>query len=144
MPRFLSISAIFALLACSGGAPQSPEAIETAIHDHLASRGDLDMTEMGVKVDSVRYKGDTAEADVTIGAADNPSAQMQMRYTLRDVDGVWSVDKPDTAGAHGGGMAPPAEEMPEGHPPVEPDLPEGHPPVEDGEAPPGSVGPQGL
>ena len=139
MSRLWIIVVLAVLMGCSGGAPQSPDAIQAAIHDHLASRGDLDMNEMGVKVESVRYKEGEAEADVTIGAADNPNARMQMRYTLRDVEGKWVVQKPDAAGAHGGAAAPPPPpegDLPEGHPPVEQPLPEGHPPVEEGQAPP--------
>jgi hypothetical protein len=123
-----------------GSSASSDTLVRDAILHYLAGRTDLNMGKMNVQVDSLKYEGDTASAEVTISSRDDAQASMQMTYQLRRAGGGWEVVPPtgSTSDAHGG-MAPPivpqaAGELPPGHPPAGgaaegSELPQGHPPV---------------
>jgi hypothetical protein len=137
IPLYLLTAAL--LLAGCNRAPESKEAVRSAVMDHLAKNTGLDITSMTIDVGDVKFEGDKALAAVSFRPKSSPDAGMTMNYTLERRGGNWVVAKPPESGGHGAEAQPPAsqpgEQMPPGHPPVggaqkgASDLPPGHPPV---------------
>jgi hypothetical protein len=123
----MALAAAVLLAACGGAGQNSQEAVQQGVMDHLSTRSGLDVGSMDVKVTSVEFRGDEAEATVSFQAkgSTDPAAGMQMNYTLERKGKRWVVKgKSGGDGAHGGGAAdahgatPPAGELPPGHPPT--------------------------
>ncbi len=146
MKFFIATIAAALVLSLGCGSKESSELlVRDAILHYLASRTDLSMGKMDVKIDRLELRGDSATAGVTISARGDAKASMQMAYELRKVGSGWEVVPPSggTGSAHGGmpapGAADPGGEAPP-HPPTggsqggtadQPQLPQGHPPVGD-------------
>ena len=149
--RFAIALAVIAgsLSACGAGEPRSTADVENAVQSYLSGQTDLRVDQMRVHVERIRYEGDSAMAEVTIAASDDPDAKMKMVYFLEQGANGWRVVPPDSATSDQGsaltspstmpGLPPghppttqPGTELPPGHPPVaEPptELPPGHPPL---------------
>jgi len=100
------MAAILALAGCHG-ANQDKDAVRQGILDHLAEAG-FSNQNMDVTVTSIQFNGDKADAVVEIAAKGaNHGQGMQMRYSLQQKGGRWSVmGRADSGAGHGGGMAP--------------------------------------
>ncbi len=109
-------------LACNRGT-HSNEAVRQGIIDHLANRAGLNVKGMDVAVTSVDYKGNEADATVSITPkGGSPGQGMSMKYHLQQQGNQWVVTgrqdapgsphgagaMPGAANPHGAG-APPAE-----------------------------------
>jgi hypothetical protein len=137
IPLYLLTAAL--LLAGCNRAPESKEAVRSAVMDHLAKNTGLDVNSMTIDVGDVKFEGDKALAIVSFRPKSSPDAGMTMNYTLERHGAKWIVAKRPESGGHGAEAQPPAAqsggEMPAGHPPVggsqkgASDLPPGHPPV---------------
>ncbi len=120
-----------ALTGCDDAPPRSAAEIEAAVADYLSGRTDLNLGDLQVSADRIRYDGDRAVASVSITAPEDPQAAMTMFYELRLGPDGWEVVPP--AERPGAGMPDsPGQKLPPGHPPVTPpatELPPGHPPL---------------
>jgi len=132
--------ALAAGLAAASGCARGPKAeseaaILQAVERHLASRSGLNPKNMTLRVGSVKFRQETAEAEVVFTAKNDPKAIMTMHYGLRRQGAGWVVEPQAPAGGGHGAAATGASELPVGHPPVSPatppagELPAGHPPV---------------
>ena len=100
---------------------ESKEAVQAAIEAHLAQRQNLMLANMTVEVQDVKFKGDTAEAQVNFRSKQASDLVVGVRYLLRRSGGTWKVESSSpTSGmggaAHGGMGASPhgqSEAMPE-------------------------------
>lgn len=102
------------------------EAVRAAVEAHIASRGDLSLSELDITVRNVRFDGDRCEAEVLFAPKGQGAENgMAMQYELERVGDTWKV-KPKAPGAH---AATPHGEMPEASTGQAPQLPAGHPPV---------------
>ena len=116
MRRFLGlillvVAAAALAAACARQSIDTKPAVEAALRAYLAQRPGLAMDKMDMEVKDVKFKGETAEADVVFRVKDG-EGEMAMRYTLRRQGDQWVVERGAQSGASGA-------EMPPGHPPVE-------------------------
>ena len=129
------------LAACSQNI-HNTEAVRQGVITHLANNSGLDLSSMDIEVASVVFRENEADATVSFrpkGSTD-PSAGMQMNYTLERQGDRWVVkSKAEGGSPHSGGMTG-GGEMPQGHPPMGGSgsgsggaLPPGHPPVGGGQ-----------
>ena len=145
--RLASMLAVIAcaLSACDAEEPRSTADIQDAVQSHLSGQTDLRIDQMRVHVDRIRYEGDSALAEVTIAASDDPDAEMKMVYFLERGASGWRVVPPDSVtGSQDPSVTSPGSipGLPPGHPPTtQPGavLPPGHPPTTQppAELPPG-------
>lgn len=115
------------LVACAKDI-NNKEAVRTAVIDYLTKRSEstgLNVANMDVQVGAVSFQKDQAQATVSIkprGASDG----MQLSYALVRKGDLWEVKNKQESGVnpHGGGAeipaAPPAGELPPGHPTTPP------------------------
>ena len=114
------------LLAGCNRAPESKEAIRTAVMDHLAKNTGLDVNSMSIDVGDVKFTGNQAVASVSFRPKSSPDQGMTMNYTLERRGNTWVVAKRADSGDHGApGTAPGTAPSPQSGG----DLPPGHPPV---------------
>jgi hypothetical protein len=110
------------LLAGCNRAPESKEAIRTAVMDHLAKNSGLDVNSMTIDVGDVKFTGTQAVAAVSFRPKSSPDQGMTMNYTLDRRGNTWVVAKRADSGGHGGPGATPSPQsggdLPPGHPPV--------------------------
>jgi hypothetical protein len=102
---------IFCLAGCHRGA-ENNDAVRQGVLDYLATKGMTDKT-MDINVVSVKYNGDTAEANVSFAAKGSGAGQMSIQYRLENQSGKWKVIGKQDANQHGGG-APSPGGAPEG------------------------------
>ena len=114
---------LFFLAACHQSI-RSDDAVRQAVIDTLTARGDLNLSAMDVKVDSVQYTGDKADATVSFALKGNKDPMMRMVYHLVQKDSRWVVEsRADSAGhgttsvpaegnPHAGGKMPSPEDLP--------------------------------
>lgn len=115
-------------VACQRADINTNEAVRAAVASHIASRGDLSLSELEISVRNTRFDGDRCEAEVLFAPKGQPAdSGMTMSYELQRDGDAWKV-KPKAPGAH----AAPHGEMPPS--PTSP-LPAGHPPVAPGSTP---------
>ena len=116
---FILLAAAALAAACARQSIETKPAVEAALRAYLAQRPGLAMDKMDMEVKDVKFKGETAEADVVFRVKDG-EGEMAMRYTLRRQGDHWVVERGGQTGASGA-------EMPPGHPPVQPAPPEKQP-----------------
>jgi len=100
--------------------------------DYLKNRKGLNVDSMDVQVGSVSFRGNEADATVTMSAkgSTDHSNSMQMKYVLEVKDGKWTVKGRSGGSEHGGAMeAPGPTGAPSGMPPSGA-MPPGHPPTD--------------
>ena len=73
------------LAACHRGGQQNSEAVRQAVLDFLAtSNMKLNLQAMDVKVDTVQFAGDKADANVSFALKGNSEPMMRMKYHLEN------------------------------------------------------------
>jgi hypothetical protein len=108
------------LSACSmTGGLKSKDAIKGAIEAHLKDNPHLSMKNFNTEVESVQFKGDTADALAKFVSKADPNSAVEVRYQLKLEGRLWSVTSSQPVGGqgmggHGGAMG----SMPPGHPAV--------------------------
>lgn len=118
---------LLALASCATKPTQSQDAVRQAIVDHLGKRSDMLASSMNVSVVSVNFRGDEADAVVSVAPKEGGGGGIQMSYSLTSENGKWSVKKSGAASGAPHQAAPPVGgELPSGHPPVG-GTPKGHP-----------------
>ena len=108
---FILLAAAALAAACARQSIETKPAVEAALRAYLTQRPGLAMDKMDMEVKDVKFKGETAEADVVFRVKDG-EGEMAMRYTLRRQGDTWVVERSAQSGASGA-------EMPPGHPPVD-------------------------
>lgn len=85
--------------------------------EYLKTRQGLDLNAMDIRIASVSFRQNEAEATVFFQAkgSSDPRNSMQMRYVLEAKNGKWTVKGRSGASEHGSG---PSGMLPEGHPPT--------------------------
>jgi hypothetical protein len=120
------LAALVPLFLFSGchRATQSDDAVRQAVVDALRARGDINLQAMDVKVDSVHYEGNKADATVSFALKGNKDPMMRMVYHLVSKDGRWVVASradseghgttavPGSENPHAGGKMPSPEDLP--------------------------------
>lgn len=114
----LLVACLALLAACSEADPRSVGQVEAAIAEHLARNSDLRSDSLRIKATHVRYEGETAVAQVSISASDDPKAVMTMVYELRQGPHGWRVESGAFEGRPGGTSPANPPSLPPGHPPV--------------------------
>lgn len=110
--------------ACSQGRETEPErAVRAAIEAHLQEQRNLSLSNMTLQVQSVKFSGNTAEAEVRFQSNSQPVVAVNVHYQLRRTGDHWEVESSSAAGGMGsnphGGASLPArspESMPSGEP----------------------------
>lgn len=116
---------ILALASCATKPAQTQDAVRQAVIDHLGKRSDMLGSSMTVSVVSVNFRGEEADAVVSVAPKEGGSG-IQMTYTLAIESGKWTVKKSGAPTGTPHQATPPAGELPAGHPPVG-GAPKGHP-----------------
>jgi hypothetical protein len=100
---------ILSLAACNRG-NQSNEAVRLGVVDYLTTKAQLNVAAMDITVTSVQYKGNQADATISIRPKGGPPEQaMSMAYKLEQQGQKWVVTGRNESGAqHGAGAMPPA------------------------------------
>ena len=111
------------LAGCSHGI-QNNDAVRQAVLNFLA-KGDFNLQAMDVKVDSVEFKGDKANAKIAYYLKGSPTPVMTIPYRLEQKDQQWVVVGREGSGGHGSMPAPAAGNPhgPGGQMPSPEDLP---------------------
>lgn len=146
-PSLYLFLALVAMAAGCNRPPQNEAVVRQALMDHLRDNVALDLNQLDVAVNDVKFNGNQATANVAFKPKSAPDQGMSMSYTLERRGEKWTVS--GKGSGHGGAMgssagapSPSGEaagEVPPGHPPVNgsgstaggkaSDLPPGHPPV---------------
>ena len=123
---------ILCLAGCQHGGANNDDAVRQAVIDRLVQQK-FDMAAMDIKVSSVKYNGEEADATVSValkGKTDAPP--MSLPYHLKHQDNKWVVTglsgDSGHGGAAGGGANPHGGAMPPaagGMPPAGADNPHG-------------------
>jgi hypothetical protein len=101
---------ISCLAACHHGI-QTDDAVRQGVMDYFGNTMKLNLQAMDVKVDSVKFDGEKAQATVTVALKGNTAPMMTTKYQLEQKSGKWVVTSRigDSSG-HGttmpGGAAP--------------------------------------
>lgn len=99
------IVGMFLLSACSsGGSLKSKQAIQEAIQSHLKNDPQLSLKNFNTQVESVKFKGDTADALAKFVTKQAPHMAVNVRYQLKLEGGKWKVVSSQAAGGQGMGM----------------------------------------
>lgn len=121
MKPFLLIPFVLLLAGCNRGL-DTKEAVRQGVVDYLSARSNLNISSMSVDVVAVAFRGDEADATVSIRPKDGDAGSgMSMRYTLEKKGNRWVVKGKGSghagsgAAMGGGGMG---GAMPPGHPAV--------------------------
>lgn len=77
--------------ACSRLNPHSKAAVEQAINAHLAENRHLRSGSFQTKVESVSFKGDSADAVVRFESTQSSALFVEVRYGLQRENGKWEV-----------------------------------------------------
>lgn len=107
MVRFLSsLLLVLCLAGCQHGGQNNTDAVRQGVLDHLA-KAKFDISAMDVKVASVQFNGEQADATVAVtlkGKAD--SMPMSFGYHLEHQNNKWVVVGRSSDSGHGGQAAP--------------------------------------
>lgn len=95
-------------LAGCGHGIQNNDAVRQGVLDFVGKTG-VNLQAMDVKVDSVEYNGDKANAKISYYLKGNPTPVMNMSYRLEQKDQKWVVVGREGSGGHGTMPAPAAE-----------------------------------
>ena len=81
---------------------ESKEAVRAAIEAHLAERQNLMLANMTVEVQDVKFKDDTAEAQVNFRSKQASDLVVGVRYLLRRSGDTWKVESSSPTSGMGG------------------------------------------
>ena len=129
---FILILLVAALPACSVIQEKEKERAEitAALQKYLSERSGLNLANMDWKIKELNTDRDTADVQVTFTSKQG-GATMVMEYQMKQVNGVWTVQKSGPRGGVGVPVHPGADAAPS-MPPAGSGtgaLPPGHPPV---------------
>jgi hypothetical protein len=102
--KFESVIGCAALVAtavaasCSRFREQSKPAVRAAIEEHLAQQPGLQMQNMTMQMQDVKFQGDSAEAQVKYLSKESPDIYVQIRYELHKQGGRWQVQASSLVG----------------------------------------------
>jgi len=112
--------AALALVSCNRGT-QTKEAVQQGVIEYLSNRSNLNISSMDVRVTSVSFTQNEADAVVSFSPkGGDPAQSMTMRYTLHRSGGKWVVKNKSDMGEspHGAGPGAGDGQVPPGHPPL--------------------------
>lgn len=96
---------MFLLSACSmTGSLKSKAAIKGAIETHLKNNPQLALSNFNTEVESVKFKGNTADALAKFVAKGAPQQAVEVRYQLKLEGRMWKVVSSEPVGGQGMGM----------------------------------------
>ena len=99
------ISGTILLAACSmSGSLKSKRAVQGAIEAHLKGNPHISMQNFNTEVESVTFKGDTADALAKFVSKDSPTSSVEVRYQLKLDGRHWKVVSSTPASGQGMGM----------------------------------------
>ena len=79
--------------ACSKAGESEPERkVRAALDAHLQKKGNLALNNMNMEVQSVKFNGNTAEAQVRFQSKERPELAVGLRYVLRRAGDHWEVE----------------------------------------------------
>lgn len=123
---------ILALLGVGcGRQTQSKEAVKKSVVEYLSGRAGLNMSSMDIKITSVTFHGNQADAEVSFHAKGStaPGATMKMQYKLERQGNRWVVQGKSGSGGSPHGSAMPASPHGAASPSGAGQLPPSHPPA---------------
>ena len=98
----IAIGLLLLATACNRWGTHSKTAVERAINDHLAENTHLKSGSFHTKVESVAFKGDTADAVVRFESTESSALFVEVRYGLRLENGQWQVVSSTPMSGQGG------------------------------------------
>lgn len=119
------IGTLAGVAACSRHAG-SRSAVEEAIQKHLNQNPRLSFDAFTTSIETVTFKGDTAEARVKFTSKQNPSLAVEVGYGLKKVGNQWEVISSTPLSGQDSQHVPLDQRstgLPPGHPPVAPAQP---------------------
>ncbi len=76
--------------------------VRAALETHLQQKGNLAMNNMTMEIQSVKFNGDTADAQVRFQSKQKPELAVGIHYVLRRVNGQWQVESSNPIAGMGG------------------------------------------
>jgi hypothetical protein len=76
--------------------------VRAALETHLQQKGNLAMNNMTMEIQSVKFNGSTAEAQVRFQSKQKPELTVGIHYVLRRVGGQWQVESSSPIAGMGG------------------------------------------
>ncbi len=98
----IATAALLLLCSCNRLSTHSKASVERAINDHLAQNRHLKSGSFQTKVESVAFKGDTANAVVRFESRESSSLFVEVRYGLQLENGHWQVVSSTPMSGQGG------------------------------------------
>jgi hypothetical protein len=96
----LGLAVIFG--ACSkSGESEGDQAVRAALDQYLQTKGNLSLSNMTMKVQSVKINGDKADADVRFESKQQPDVAVGIRYVLKRAGDHWEVESSSPQGGMG-------------------------------------------
>jgi hypothetical protein len=92
------ILAAMAATGCGRLTGRSKAAVQAAIEEHLRQQPGLQMQNMTMQMQNVRFHGDAAEAEVKYVSRQSSDIYVQIRYRLRKEGGRWEVQSSSLVG----------------------------------------------
>jgi hypothetical protein len=103
---FFPLLLIVSLAGCQHGGANSTEAVRQGVIDRL-SKGGYNLSAMDIQVASVQFKGEEADATISLSAKGQANAApMTLRYHLEHQNGKWVVTGYAKDNAHGSAADP--------------------------------------
>lgn len=91
MAGFLSVALLTSACSKSGETAQERE-VRAALEGHLQKKGNLALNNMDMEIQSVKFSGDTADAEVRFQSKQKPELAVGIHYVLRRSGGHWEVE----------------------------------------------------
>lgn len=101
-PMTVAMLVLIGACACKQWGTRSKASVERAINDHLAQNRHLKSDSFQTKVQSVEFKGDTADAVVRFESRQTSGLFVEVRYGLRLENGQWQVVSSTPLSGQGG------------------------------------------
>jgi hypothetical protein len=116
--KFLAaVFAVVTICACNQ-AKLDPAVLRQAVVKHVTEKAGLSTDAMSIELKNVKIEGSKATTDVVFVPKSMPAAAQTWTYQLESKDGQWIVVGKGLAKGSMHSDAPPANDMPPGHPPV--------------------------
>lgn len=88
--------------ACRKPAESAQEQeVRAAVEAHLRTKGNLALNNMNMEIQSVKFNGDTAEAQVRFQSKEQPQLAVGFHYVLRRAGDHWEVESSSPAAGMG-------------------------------------------
>lgn len=112
------LAALLGTGACSRLNTHSKAAVEQAVNDHLAQNRNLKSGSFQTKIESVNFKGDSADAVVRFESTQSSALFVEVRYGLQRQNGKWEVVSSTPMSGQGGDSHRSAQDQSFGPPPT--------------------------